>query len=59
MKILFMGTPDFAAEALKALYSSNGSVALVNDMPIQVTYEESYPADLEKAITEAKNHAAV
>lgn len=37
-------------EALKALYSSDGSVAHVDDFPITVSYEESYPADLEKAI---------
>ncbi len=39
-------------EATKALYSSKGSVAHVDDLPIAVSYEESYPADLEKDIFE-------
>jgi len=37
-------------EALKALYASDGSVAHVDDFPITVSYEKSYPADLEKSI---------
>ncbi|MCQ2541702.1 MAG: helix-turn-helix domain-containing protein [Lachnospiraceae bacterium] len=37
-------------EALKALYASEASVAHVDDLPITASYEESYPADLEKAI---------
>ena len=39
-------------EAIKALYSTKGSVAHVDDLPIAVSYEESYPADLEKEIFE-------
>ena len=39
-------------EATKALYSTKGSVAHVDDLPIAVSYEESYPADLEKEIFE-------
>ncbi len=37
-------------EAMKALYSTKGSVAHVDDLPIAVSYEESYPADLENEI---------
>ncbi len=39
-------------EAMKALYSSKGSVAHVDDLPIAVSYEESYPVDLENEIFE-------
>ena len=39
-------------EAMKALYSTTGSVAHVDDLPITVTYEESYPVDLENEIFE-------
>ncbi|MCR5686623.1 MAG: response regulator [Lachnospiraceae bacterium] len=39
-------------EALKALYSTQGSVAHVDDLPIAVSYEESYPADIENEIFE-------
>ncbi|MCR5108615.1 MAG: response regulator [Lachnospiraceae bacterium] len=39
-------------EATKALYSSKGSVAHVDDLPIAVSYEESYPANLENEIFE-------
>ena len=39
-------------EALKALYSTKGSVAHVDDLPIAVSYEESYPADLENEMFE-------
>ena len=39
-------------EALKALYSTQGSVAHVDDLPIAVSYEESYPADLENELFE-------
>lgn len=39
-------------EAMKALYSTKGSVAHVDDLPIAVSYEESYPADMEKEIFE-------
>ncbi len=39
-------------EALKALISTSGSVAHVDDLPIAVSYEESYPVDIEKAIFE-------
>ena len=34
-------------DALKALYSTNGSVAHVDDLPIAVSYEGSYPVELE------------
>lgn len=37
-------------EAIKALYTTDGSVAHVDDLPIAVSYEESYPADLENEI---------
>ena len=37
-------------EAIKALYLSKGSVAHVDDLPIKVSYEESYPEDLENEI---------
>lgn len=39
-------------EAIKALYATNGSVAHVDDLPIAVSYEESYPADIENDIFE-------
>ncbi|MBQ0027711.1 MAG: AraC family transcriptional regulator [Lachnospiraceae bacterium] len=39
-------------EAIKALYSTTGSVAHVDDLPIAVSYEESYPVELEEAIFE-------
>ena len=39
-------------EAIKALVSTNGSVAHVDDLPITVSYEASYPAALEKDIFE-------
>ena len=39
-------------EAIKALVSTNGSVAHIDDLPLTVSYEESYPADLENAIFE-------
>ncbi|MCR4739495.1 MAG: response regulator [Lachnospiraceae bacterium] len=39
-------------EATKALYSTKGSVAHVDDLPIAVSYEESYPADLENEMFE-------
>ncbi len=38
--------------ALKALYSTKGSVAHVDDLPITVEYEESYPVEMEDAIFE-------
>ncbi len=38
--------------ALKALYSTKGSVAHVDDLPITVEYEENYPVDIEEAIFE-------
>ncbi len=37
-------------EALKALVSSTGSVAHVDDLPIQCRYDEEYPIDLEKEL---------
>lgn len=43
---------DSYEEAIKALYSTTGSVAHVDDLPIAVSYEESYPADVEDAIFE-------
>ena len=39
-------------EAAKALYSTKGSVAHVDDLPIAVSYEASYPANLENDIFE-------
>lgn len=39
-------------EAVKALYATDRSVAHVDDLPITVSYEESYPADLENDIFE-------
>lgn len=39
-------------EAIKALVSTNGSVAHIDDLPITVSYEESYPAELENVIFE-------
>lgn len=39
-------------EAMKALYSTRGSVAHVDDLPIAVSYEESYPVDLENEMFE-------
>ncbi len=39
-------------EAMKALYATKGSVAHVDDLPIAVSYEDSYPVDLEKEIFE-------
>lgn len=40
-------------EALKALASSTGSVAHVDDLPIQCRYEEEYPIGLEKELFDA------
>ena len=34
-------------DAIKALYSTNGSVAHVDDLPIAVSYESNYPIDIE------------
>lgn len=39
-------------EAIKALYTTEGSVAHVDDLPIAVSYEESYPVDIENDIFE-------
>lgn len=39
-------------DALKALYSTRGSVAHVDDLPIAVEYEENYPVETEEAIFE-------
>ena len=39
-------------EAMKALYATKGSVAHVDDLPIAVSYEDSYPVDLENGIFE-------
>lgn len=39
-------------DALKALYSTKGSVAHVDDLPIAVEYEENYPVETEEAIFE-------
>lgn len=41
---------DSYEEALKALVSSTGSVAHVDDLPIQCRYDEEYPVDLEKEL---------
>lgn len=37
-------------EAMKALYSTTGSVAHIDDLPITVAYEDNYPVDLENDI---------
>lgn len=39
-------------EAIKALYMTDGSVAHVDDLPIAVSYEESYPVNIENDIFE-------
>lgn len=39
-------------DALRALYSTKGSVAHVDDLPITIEYEENYPVDTETAIFE-------
>ena len=41
---------DSYEEALKALVSSTGSVAHVDDLPIQCRYDEEYPIDMEKEL---------
>lgn len=41
---------DSYEEALKALVNSTGSVAHVDDLPIQCRYDEEYPVDLEKEL---------
>lgn len=41
---------DSYEEALKALVSSTGSVAHVDDLPIQCRYDEEYPIDLEREL---------
>ena len=46
-------------EALKALYSTTGSVAHVDDLPIAVSYEESYPAELEEELFDKVNEGEV
>ena len=46
-------------EAIKALYSTSGSVAHVDDLPIAVSYEESYPSDIENDIFEKLNDGDV
>ncbi len=38
--------------ALKALYSTKGSVAHMDDLPIAVEYEENYPVETEEAVFE-------
>lgn len=39
-------------DALKALYSTKGSVAHADDLPIAVEYEDNYPVETEEAIFE-------
>lgn len=41
---------DSYEEALKALVNSTGSVAHVDDLPIQCRYDEEYPIELEKEL---------
>lgn len=53
------GCHESYEEAIKALYSTKGSVAHVDDLPIAVSYEESYPAELEKEIFEKLSEADV
>lgn len=43
---------DSFEEAIKALYISDDNVAHVDDLPIAVAYEESYPISLEDGIFE-------
>ena len=42
-------------EAMKALANSTGSVAHVDDLPIQCKYDEEYPLDLEKELFDRLN----
>lgn len=46
-------------EAMKALSSSTGSVAHVDDLPIQCRYDEEYPLDLEKELFDRLNEGNV
>lgn len=43
---------DSYEEALKALMNSTGSVAHVDDLPIQCRYDEEYPIELERELFE-------
>lgn len=45
-----MSSLESYEEAFKALYSTTGSVAHVDDLPIAVSYEENYPVDMETLI---------
>lgn len=45
-----MDSMDSYEEALKALDNSNGSVAHVDDLPIQCRYDEEYRVDLENEL---------
>ncbi|MCD8361890.1 MAG: response regulator [Lachnospiraceae bacterium] len=45
--------------ALKALASSTGSVAHVDDLPIQCRYDEEYPIELERRLFEELKKGAV
>lgn len=44
---------DSYEEALSALINSTGSVAHVDDLPIQCRYDEKYPIELEKELFES------
>ncbi len=46
--VKLMDCLDSYEGALKALYSTTGSVAHVDDLPIAVSYEGSYPIELEE-----------
>ncbi len=46
------GVSESYEEAIKALVSTEGSVAHIDDLPISASYEESYPATLEAEIFE-------
>lgn len=50
---------DSYEEALKALASSTGSVAHVDDLPIHCRYDEEYPLDLEKELFDRLNEGNV
>ncbi len=49
------GASESYEEAIKALVSTEGSVAHIDDLPITVSYEENYPAVLESEIFEKLN----
>lgn len=50
---------DSYEEALKALVNSTGSVAHVDDLPIQCRYDEEYPIELEKELFDSLKSGVV